>query len=842
MLSKAALKKATASIVVFVFTFLSLTLPSEEIKQIRIQDTRYGIIYIPESIRNLLLNELIKDSLAHAGDFENTVTSGQSAGADLLNSYSPQNIDQTLQNKGLGTANTITPQASEAETQRGSYEGHYTDPGGMASADINTSDAGSFVNESYEHRQKFDLSADPTFGNKCLEKDADGKCIRYSASSDVVTNTYADCQKIVTPQYGDPPTEQTCTGTNTEQTTQCRINTNVGIETETINTPCSSTSPEYKEGQIYAVCKDHYQLYKKFYGTIRERCDNSCSYVESCCGRVTFCIDPPDFILGDPPSDATYLGRGYYNFRDKGYHSGCDDYTSDQYDWYTKYENSVIERIYLRQDSPCGSNVDKWKEECSVSRLEQCDPYGNNCVAVIEDGQATGQTSSDLCQSSSGSIENYQICLNNVTVDNGSGAVQLSDVQSRTDSSAAEYGSNVTEFRIYGGPSVKPYLDTPYVWVTKMTFSCDQVSDNCQPLVDQGCVHYSQRCLNDDCTQVEHTYRCGGTGGVISYDVSYNCGGNTIRCMGSDCKDTSYEANQDFSAVSTAGQILTMARTDGTETEIFPGKDSVCQSNPINCCKPNTSGISIADYVKSMYDGYKLYAILSTGVSASSAALASSIASAVNTIASATGIASTVVTTSAGGTVVTTVTTTIAGTTATSVTTVTGGTGIGTVSTTLSGTSVTASSTTTAVATAVTVVGLVIAAAALCYMIYMIAYSCDKDDMMTSVKLGFNLCHLVGKKCTVRALGLCLQKKKIYCCFNSILARIIHEQGRPQIGIGWGDVDNPNCRGLAPGEINAIDFSRIDLTEYMQYIENKTNVSPDKQQEIIDKVKQKYQP
>jgi len=55
-------------------------------------------------------------------------------------------------------------------------------------------------------------------------------------------------------------------------------------------------------------------------------------------------------------------------------------------------------------------------------------------------------------------------------------------------------------------------------------------------------------------------------------------------------------------------------------------------------------------------------------------------------------------------------------------------------------------------------------------------------------------------------------------------------------------VDNPNCRGLAPGEINAIDFSKIDLTEYMQYIENKTNVSPDKQQEIIDKVKQKYQP
>jgi conjugal transfer mating pair stabilization protein TraN len=68
-------------------------------------------------------------------------------------------------------------------------------------------------------------------------------------------------------------------------------------------------------------------------------------------------------------------------------------------------------------------------------------------------------------------------------------------------------------------------------------------------------------------------------------------------------------------------------------------------------------------------------------------------------------------------------------------------------------------------------------------------------------------------------LGSCTQSERVFCCFNSKLARIIQEQGRAQIpGMNaWGDAENPNCRGFTPAEFQALDFSKIDLTEY--YIE-----------------------
>ncbi|GAB6075338.1 conjugal transfer protein TraN [Desulfurobacterium crinifex] len=84
-------------------------------------------------------------------------------------------------------------------------------------------------------------------------------------------------------------------------------------------------------------------------------------------------------------------------------------------------------------------------------------------------------------------------------------------------------------------------------------------------------------------------------------------------------------------------------------------------------------------------------------------------------------------------------------------------------------------------------------------------------------------CHYIGSYCAVKVLGVCLQRKKTYCCFNSVLARIIQEQGRPQLGIGWGDAKHPNCRGFTPEEFQKIDFSKIDFSEWLPEIEQ--NVS-----------------
>ena len=94
---------------------------------------------------------------------------------------------------------------------------------------------------------------------------------------------------------------------------------------------------------------------------------------------------------------------------------------------------------------------------------------------------------------------------------------------------------------------------------------------------------------------------------------------------------------------------------------------------------------------------------------------------------------------------------------------------------------------------------------------------CDEEDMLTAAYNELGLCHYIDTYCKkkIPLIG-CVQKAKVYCCFNSKLARIIHEQGRPQLETfgGWGDAEEPNCRGFRPEEFQMLDFSRIDLSEW----------------------------
>jgi conjugal transfer mating pair stabilization protein TraN len=82
-------------------------------------------------------------------------------------------------------------------------------------------------------------------------------------------------------------------------------------------------------------------------------------------------------------------------------------------------------------------------------------------------------------------------------------------------------------------------------------------------------------------------------------------------------------------------------------------------------------------------------------------------------------------------------------------------------------------------------------------------------------------CHYVGSYCAVKVLGICLQKKKTYCCFHSVLARIVQEQGRKQLGMGWGEPKSPNCRGFTPDEFQRLDFSKMDFSEWYEDLQNR---------------------
>ncbi|MCL2075545.1 MAG: conjugal transfer protein TraN [Betaproteobacteria bacterium] len=109
-------------------------------------------------------------------------------------------------------------------------------------------------------------------------------------------------------------------------------------------------------------------------------------------------------------------------------------------------------------------------------------------------------------------------------------------------------------------------------------------------------------------------------------------------------------------------------------------------------------------------------------------------------------------------------------------------------------------------------VGFVIA---IIILVITMLLECDDDDFVTGAMRKQGLCHRVGSWCASKSLGGCYERKEGYCCFPSKLARIIHQQARPQIGMGWGSAKSPECRGFTEAELARIDFDKIDFSEFI---------------------------
>ncbi len=72
--------------------------------------------------------------------------------------------------------------------------------------------------------------------------------------------------------------------------------------------------------------------------------------------------------------------------------------------------------------------------------------------------------------------------------------------------------------------------------------------------------------------------------------------------------------------------------------------------------------------------------------------------------------------------------------------------------------------------------------------------------------------HYLGRYCSRRTFfGVCIRRSRAWCVFGSKLGRILQQQGRAQLGIGWG-----SCRGLTVAEVESIDFASLDLSEFTE--------------------------
>jgi conjugal transfer mating pair stabilization protein TraN len=96
--------------------------------------------------------------------------------------------------------------------------------------------------------------------------------------------------------------------------------------------------------------------------------------------------------------------------------------------------------------------------------------------------------------------------------------------------------------------------------------------------------------------------------------------------------------------------------------------------------------------------------------------------------------------------------------------------------------------------------------------------SCDAPEEIHNLREGAGLCHQVGSHCVrfhpFPHNRVCRKRNWSYCCFNSMLSRIINEQGRPQIGKSWGSSTDPECSGFTVAELQRLNFAAMDFTEF----------------------------
>ena len=118
--------------------------------------------------------------------------------------------------------------------------------------------------------------------------------------------------------------------------------------------------------------------------------------------------------------------------------------------------------------------------------------------------------------------------------------------------------------------------------------------------------------------------------------------------------------------------------------------------------------------------------------------------------------------------------------------------------------------------------------------------NCKSDEIALAEMRENGLCHYVG---TYPETFCDLWKSRdehVFCCFGSKLSRILQENARAQLRIGWNEPKHASCRGLSLDEIAHLDFTRMNFSELYADYEKKLPASfQSKLESLENKVKEK---
>lgn len=103
--------------------------------------------------------------------------------------------------------------------------------------------------------------------------------------------------------------------------------------------------------------------------------------------------------------------------------------------------------------------------------------------------------------------------------------------------------------------------------------------------------------------------------------------------------------------------------------------------------------------------------------------------------------------------------------------------------------------------------------------------SCSTEEKALGKAKEKQLTVSVGEFCSKKVLGVCLEKKRGYCQFDSKLAQIVQQQGRNgQLHIGFGAAKSPDCRGITQTELQQIKFDNLDFSNFFEDLQNNQNI------------------
>ncbi len=94
--------------------------------------------------------------------------------------------------------------------------------------------------------------------------------------------------------------------------------------------------------------------------------------------------------------------------------------------------------------------------------------------------------------------------------------------------------------------------------------------------------------------------------------------------------------------------------------------------------------------------------------------------------------------------------------------------------------------------------------------------NCPVEQKILATEVRKGRCEDVGEYCAKEVLGKCIRKTKSYCCFPTVLAKVIHKGARAQLKKNLGSAKNPQCGGLTIDELKKIDFSKIDFKDFFE--------------------------